>query len=70
MQGVTAILLSLRKKPVIRYEKMSPMAKKLGLEIQVSTRRHLEQPYNGFLKNYLLFNSIGSNLNQLSSTFD
>ena len=35
MQGITAVLLSLRKKPVIRYEKMSPMAKKLGLEIQV-----------------------------------
>ncbi|KAF8807133.1 Sec1-like protein [Phlegmacium glaucopus] len=34
MQGVTAVLLSLRKKPVIRYEKMSPMAKKLGVEIQ------------------------------------
>ena len=37
MQGVTAVLLSLRKKPIIRYEKMSPMAKKLGVEIQVST---------------------------------
>ena len=36
MQGITAVLLSLRKKPIIRYEKMSPMAKKLGLEIQVS----------------------------------
>ena len=36
MQGITAVLLSLRKKPVIRYEKMSPMAKKLGVEIQVS----------------------------------
>lgn len=37
MQGVTAVLLSLRKKPVIRYEKMSPMAKKLAIDIQVST---------------------------------
>jgi hypothetical protein len=36
MQGITAVLLSLRKKPIIRYEKMSPMAKKLGMEIQVS----------------------------------
>ena len=36
MQGVTAVLLSLKKKPVIRYEKMSPMAKKLGVEIQVN----------------------------------
>lgn len=35
MQGVTAVLLSLKKKPVIRYEKSSPMAKKLGVEIQV-----------------------------------
>lgn len=35
MQGITAVLLSLKKKPVIRYEKMSPMAKKLGIEIQV-----------------------------------
>ncbi|KAF8964362.1 Sec1-like protein [Flammula alnicola] len=34
MQGITAVLLSLKKKPVIRYEKVSPMAKKLGLEIQ------------------------------------
>ena len=35
MQGITAVLLSLKKKPVIRYESMSPMAKKLGVEIQV-----------------------------------
>jgi len=42
MQGVTAVLLSLRKKPVIRYEKMSPMAKKLGIEIQVSAKRSSE----------------------------
>lgn len=41
MQGITAVLLSLRKKPVIRYEKMSPMAKKLGIEIQVSAVRIL-----------------------------
>ncbi|KAI0328911.1 Sec1-domain-containing protein [Cubamyces sp. BRFM 1775] len=34
VQGVTAALLSLKKKPVIRYEKSSPMAKKLGVEIQ------------------------------------
>lgn len=36
MQAITAVLLSLRKKPAIRYEKMSPMAKKLGLEVQVN----------------------------------
>ena len=35
VQGITAVLLSLKKKPVIRYEKSSPMAKKLGAEIQV-----------------------------------
>ena len=35
VQGVTAVLLSLKKKPIIRYEKSSPMAKKLGVEIQV-----------------------------------
>ena len=29
------MLLSLKKKPVIRYEKSSAMAKKLGVEIQV-----------------------------------
>lgn len=38
MQGLTAVLLSLRKKPIIRYEKMSPMAKKLGIEVQVGER--------------------------------
>ena len=35
VQGLIAVLLSLKKKPVIRYEKSSPMAKKLGVEIQV-----------------------------------
>ncbi|KAI0074122.1 Sec1-domain-containing protein [Panus rudis PR-1116 ss-1] len=34
VQGLTAVLLSLKKKPVIRYEKSSAMAKKLGGEIQ------------------------------------
>ena len=34
-QGLAAVLLSLKKRPIIRYEKMSPMAKKLGSEIQV-----------------------------------
>ncbi|KAG9018126.1 vacuolar protein sorting-associated protein 45, partial [Tulasnella sp. 427] len=33
-QGLMAILLSLKKKPIIRYEKMSAMAKKLGSEVQ------------------------------------
>ncbi|KAL9710999.1 vacuolar protein sorting-associated protein 45 [Leucoagaricus gongylophorus] len=34
VQGIIAVLLSLRKKPVIRYERMSAMAKTLGTEIQ------------------------------------
>lgn len=38
VQGIIAVLLSLKKKPVIRYEKSSPMAKKLGVEIQVCVR--------------------------------
>ncbi|KAG8957908.1 vacuolar protein sorting-associated protein 45 [Tulasnella sp. 408] len=33
-QGLMAILLSLKKKPIIRYEKMSAMARKLGSEVQ------------------------------------
>lgn len=37
VQGIVAVLLSLKKKPVIRYERMSSMAKKLGAEIQVRT---------------------------------
>lgn len=31
--GLTALLLSLKKKPIIRYERMSNMAKKLGQEV-------------------------------------
>ncbi|KAH7921762.1 Sec1-like protein [Leucogyrophana mollusca] len=34
VQGIIAVLLSLKKKPVIRYERMSGMAKKLANEIQ------------------------------------
>lgn len=34
VQGITAVLLSLKKKPVIRYEKISGMAKKLASEVQ------------------------------------
>ncbi|TFY83867.1 hypothetical protein EWM64_g143 [Hericium alpestre] len=34
VQGLIAVLLSLKKKPVIRYERMSGMAKKLSLEVQ------------------------------------
>ena len=35
MQGLVAVMLSLKKKPVIRYEKMSSMARKLASELQV-----------------------------------
>jgi hypothetical protein len=35
VQGLAALLLSLRKKPLIRYERMSGMAKKLAVELQV-----------------------------------
>jgi vacuolar protein sorting-associated protein 45 len=35
MEGILAVLLSLKKKPLIRYERNSAMAKKLGTEIQV-----------------------------------
>lgn len=34
VQGLISVLLSLKKKPVIRYEKMSAMAKKLAVEVQ------------------------------------
>ncbi|KAH7885289.1 Sec1-like protein [Phlebopus sp. FC_14] len=34
VDGIIAVLLSLKKKPVIRFEKMSGMAKKLASEIQ------------------------------------
>lgn len=33
VEGLTALLLSLKKRPIIRYERMSPMAKKLGQEV-------------------------------------
>ena len=35
VQGLVAVMLSLKKKPVIRYEKMSSMARKLAVELQV-----------------------------------
>lgn len=37
VQGLMAVLLSLKKKPVVRYERMSPLAKKLGEEIVYQT---------------------------------
>ncbi|KAG6814251.1 hypothetical protein H0H92_015366 [Tricholoma furcatifolium] len=38
VQGLTAVLLSLKKKPIIRYERMSGMAKKLAVEVQHQIR--------------------------------
>jgi len=35
-EGVLALLLSLKKRPLIRYERNSALANKLGTEIQVS----------------------------------
>lgn len=35
-KGLLALLLSLKKRPVIRYERMSALAKKLGEELSVS----------------------------------
>lgn len=35
VQGLVALMLSLKKKPVIRYEKMSGMARKLAAEFHV-----------------------------------
>lgn len=36
-KGLVALLLSLKKKPVIRYERMSSLAKKLGEDVSVSS---------------------------------
>ena len=35
VDGLMALLLSLKKRPVIRYQRMSGMAKKLGHELSV-----------------------------------
>ncbi|KAF9514609.1 hypothetical protein BS47DRAFT_1294910 [Hydnum rufescens UP504] len=40
VHGIAAVLLSLKKKPVIRYERMSVMARKLGSEIKKFTEDH------------------------------
>jgi vacuolar protein sorting-associated protein 45 len=39
-EGLIALLLSLKKKPLIRYERNSAMTKKLGTEIQVVYLNH------------------------------
>ena len=41
-QGITSILLALKKKPLIRYEANSLVAKKLASEIAVRTTTLLE----------------------------
>lgn len=33
VEGLTAVLLSLKKRPIVRYERMSGMARKLGQEV-------------------------------------
>lgn len=42
VEGLTALLLSLKKKPIIRYERMSGMAKKLSAEILYSMESQKE----------------------------
>lgn len=42
VEGLTALLLSLKKKPIIRYEKMSGMARKLSSEILYSMESQKE----------------------------
>lgn len=37
VHGLAAVLLSLKKKPLIRFERMSPMARRLGSEVKVSS---------------------------------
>jgi hypothetical protein len=36
LQAILAVLLSLKKRPVIRWERMSQVGKKLASEVQVS----------------------------------
>ncbi|GAA5874753.1 hypothetical protein JCM8547_005202 [Rhodosporidiobolus lusitaniae] len=36
LEGLTALLLSLKKRPIVRYERMSPMAKQLGQDLVFS----------------------------------
>ena len=54
IQGILAVLLSLRKKPLIRYERMSALAKKLGNEVQVCikvvARKQYSHPFSAELR--------------------
>ncbi|KAG6841995.1 hypothetical protein C0991_004486 [Blastosporella zonata] len=61
VQGLTAVLLSLKKKPIIRYEKMSGMAKKLAVEVQEILLTTNTDPF--FQAHYLAtFGDLGSSL--------
>lgn len=44
VRGLIAVMLSLKKKPVIRYEKMSGMARKLAVELQVRLSAFCNEP--------------------------
>src|SRR5271170_4404104 len=55
-EGVMAVLLSLKKKPLIRYERNSAMAKKLGTEIQVHPRSIHHQFVNTDVGQYQITN--------------
>lgn len=44
VEGLFGVLLSLKKKPLIRYDRNSPMAKKLGTELQY----HMKQEHTLF----------------------
>ncbi len=53
MQGLVAMILSLKKKPVIRYEKMSSMARKLAHELQVQFFAfYIDSPYQLALESH------------------
>jgi hypothetical protein len=45
--GLVALLLSLKKKPVIRYERMSGLARKLGEEVHVRSLSRAERMRSG-----------------------
>lgn len=42
-EGLTALLLSLKKKPIVRYERMSALAKKLAEDVVVSSCREIRE---------------------------
>jgi len=58
LRAVLGVLLSLKKKPVIRWEKMSQAGRKLAVEVQVSMARN--QPDNRPLCNIPLIGSCST----------